>query len=257
MKLYENYVNYSVFDGEITLDSSARAHLLSTVFLNNPANKDITLLIDGTAYNARLMNVVSSNSVQVSYGSDVQAVFKRIFSYSADYWADIRQQAKALGQATRGLPTQTVELISLLETDSPSIYKVECASYFNSENPYDKNNLESEESITFPEGKKAYTMHTRYERNQGIVHLAKDRFKTANGALFCEVCGFSFVTYGERGKDYIEAHHDVPVSDLGNDGVSNIDDIKMVCANCHRILHRKRPWLKVDELKSLLISLHT
>ena len=42
MKLYENYVNYSVFDGEITLDSSARDHLLSTVFLNNPANRDNT-----------------------------------------------------------------------------------------------------------------------------------------------------------------------------------------------------------------------
>lgn len=257
MKLYENYVNYSVFDGEITLDSSARDHLLSTVFLNNPANKDITLLIDGVAYNARLMNVTSSNSVQVSYGSDVQAVFKQIFSYSADYWTDIRRQAKALGQSTRGLPTQTVELISLFETDSPTVYKVECSSHFDSENPYDKNNLETEESITFPEGKKAYTKHARYERNQGIVRLAKVRFKAINGGLFCEVCGFSFDTYGDRGKDYIEAHHDVPVSDLGDDGVSNIDDIKMVCANCHRILHRKRPWLKVNELKALLQSLHT
>ena len=56
MKLYENYVNYSVFDGEITLDSSVRNHLLSSVFLNDPANRAITLLIDGTAYNARLVN---------------------------------------------------------------------------------------------------------------------------------------------------------------------------------------------------------
>lgn len=256
MKLYENYVNYSVFDGEITLDSSAREHLLSTMFLGDPTNKDITLLIDGIAYNARLMNVVSSKSVQVSYGSDVQAVFKKMFTYSDDYWTTIRQQAKAIGQSTRGLPIQTVESISLLETDTPLVYKVECFSYFNSENPYDRDNLESEESITFPEGKKAYAKHARYERNQGIVRLAKDRFKAANGALFCEVCGFSFDIYGERGKDYIEAHHDVPVSDLGDDGVSNIDDIKMVCANCHRILHRKRPWLKVDELKSLLQTLH-
>ena len=257
MKLYENYVNYSVFDGEITLDSSAREHLLSTMFLGDPINKDITLLIDGIAYNARLMNVVSSKSVQVSYGSDVQAVFKKIFTYSDDYWTTIRQQAKAIGQSTRGLPIQTVESISLLETDTPLVCKVECFSHFNSENPYDRDNLESEESITFPEGKKAYAKHARYERNQGIVRLAKDRFKAANDALFCEVCGFSFDTYGERGKDYIEAHHDVPVSDLGDDGNSKIDDIKMVCVNCHRILHRKRPWLKVDELKSLLQSLHT
>ena len=51
MKLYENYVNYSVFDGEITLDFSARDHLLATVFLNDPTNKDITLLIDNKVYN--------------------------------------------------------------------------------------------------------------------------------------------------------------------------------------------------------------
>ena len=257
MKLYENYVNYSVFDGEITLDSSARNHLLSSVFLNDPANRAITLLIDGMAYNARLMNVVSSKSVQVSYGSDVQAVFKKLFSYSDEYWTTVRQQAKTRGQSTRGLPIQTVESISLLETDTPLVYKIDYSTHFDSDNPYDRNNLESEESITFPEGKKAYTKHTRYERNQGMVQLAKDRFKVANGALFCEVCGFSFDTYGERGKDYIEAHHDVPVSEIGDDGVSNIDDIKMVCANCHRILHCKRPWLKVDELKNLLQSQNT
>lgn len=130
MKLYENYVNYSVFDGEITLDSSAREHLLATVFLNNPTNKDITLLINGIAYNARLMNVASSKSVQVSYGSDVQAVFKKTFSYSDDCWTTVRQQAKAIGQSTRGLPIQTVESISLLETDTPLVYKVECSTHF-------------------------------------------------------------------------------------------------------------------------------
>ena len=257
MKLYENYVNYSVFDGEITLASSVRDHLISTVFLNDSANKDITLLINGTAYAARLMNVVSSKSVQVSYGSEVQDVFKKIFSFSEDYWMTIRQQAKLLGNSTRGLPIQKIEAISILETDDPLVYRVEYSTHFDSNNPYDRNNPESEESITFHEGKKAYAKHVRYERNQGIVRLAKDCFMAANGALFCEVCGFSFDTYGERGRDYIEAHHDVPVSDLGDDGVSNIDDIKMVCANCHRILHRKRPWLKVGELKDLLQSHHT
>ena len=257
MKLYENYVNYSVFDGEITLDSSAREHLLSIVFLNDFTNRDIKLLINNTAYAARLMNVVSSKSVQISYGSEVQDVFKKIFPFSEDYWTTIRQQAKLLGNSTRGLPIQKIEAISILETDDPFVYKVECSTHFDSNNPFDRNNPESEESITFPEGKKAYAKHVRYERNQGIVRLAKDRFKIANGALFCEVCGFSFDTYGERGRDYIEAHHDVPVSELGDNGVSNIDDIKMVCANCHRILHRKRPWLKVAKLKALIQSHHT
>ncbi len=30
------------------------------------------------------------------------------------------------------------------------------------------------------------------------------------------------------------------------------EDITMVCANCHRMLHRKRPWLTIDELTKLI-----
>ena len=65
----------------------------------------------------------------------------------------------------------------------------------------------------------------------------------------------SFSIYGDRGCDFIEAHHDViPVSQMGDNATSSIHDIKMVCSNCHRILHLKRPWLKVEELKALINS---
>jgi len=30
------------------------------------------------------------------------------------------------------------------------------------------------------------------------------------------------------------------------------EDIVMVCSNCHKMLHRRRPWLKIDELKNLI-----
>lgn len=252
MILYNKYVNYSIFDGEITIEKEAREYLISTVFQNSDSSKDIKLIINGISYSARLMYVESSHSVQISYKTDVQEIFKNIFQYSYDYWITFREMAKKQDHSTRKIHTQTVETISISDTTEPFVYLVSCQSHFNSDNPYDRNKLESEESIMFPEGKKLYITHTVYERNQGVVKYAKEKFKEKYGSLYCEVCGFSFDIYGERGKDFIEAHHDVPVSQLGDNATSNINDIKMVCSNCHKVLHLKRPWLKVSELKALL-----
>ncbi len=252
MILYDNYVNWSVFDGEITLEKSARDHILSSLFLGDSSNRDIKLIIANLRYEARLMNVPSSNSVQISYKNDVKEVFKKIFMFSYDYWKTVREEAKKIKMSTRNLPIQEVEEISISETDENLVYKVECKSPFDFQNPYNREDLEPEENICFPEGKKVYKEHVRYERNQGMIKLAKERFKLRCESLYCEVCGFSFDKYGDRGRDFIEAHHDVPVSQLGDYATSSIDDIKMVCSNCHRIIHLKRPWLKVDELKDLL-----
>lgn len=252
MKLYDKYVNYSVFDGEITLTSPAKRHLLASVFEESSTNKAIELIIDGVRYNALLMNVSSSKSIQIEYGRDVKAALAQMFAFSFDYWITIRDEAEKLGLSTRNLPTQTIEKISISETDEPLVYIVKSESHYDSANPYDKNNLESEDSIYFEEGKKGYVKHAKYERNQGLIKLAKKRFTVKYGSLFCEVCGFSFDKhYGKRGQDFIEAHHDVPVSQLGLNATSNINDIRMVCSNCHRMLHRK-DWLTVDELKEQL-----
>jgi predicted HNH restriction endonuclease len=33
---------------------------------------------------------------------------------------------------------------------------------------------------------------------------------------------------------------------------TKVEDIALVCSNCHRMLHRKRHWLSINELKQLL-----
>lgn len=253
MTLYENYVNWSVFDGEITLAKDARNHLWATVFSTSTANRSIQLVIDGQRYTANLMNVPSSNSVQISYGRAVQEEFKRLFAYSYDYYTALRAEAKRLQLSTRRLPYQEIETIAILETSESLVYEVQHSSCYTPAQPYRRSEPDAEEGLTFPEGRRVYRNHIAYERNQGVVALAKTLFKESHGALFCEVCGFSFSVYGERGMDFIEAHHDaIPVSEMGEGAVSSVQDIRMVCSNCHRILHLKRPWLKVDELRALL-----
>ena len=73
------------------------------------------------------------------------------------------------------------------------------------------------------------------------------------GNLCCEVCGFDFeARYGEMGEGYIECHHIKPISQYTEEDTTTIDDLVLVCSNCHRMLHRKRPWIGKDELKDVL-----
>ena len=94
--------------------------------------------------------------------------------------------------------------------------------------------------------------HLVRERNPKLIQRAKELYKTKYGKLTCQVCGFDFEEeYGEIGKDYIEGHHTKPVSEMMDGEQSKPEDIAMVCANCHRMLHRRRPWLTIDELSKL------
>ena len=104
------------------------------------------------------------------------------------------------------------------------------------------------------EGKELLTSHLTHERNKEVVSLAKFRFKVNHsGRLFCEKCGFDFsLKYGERGFDFIEAHHIKPISARTKNEITKVEDIVLLCSNCHNIVHRKRPWLSMAELEEII-----
>ena len=82
--------------------------------------------------------------------------------------------------------------------------------------------------------------------------VKRNTYQSGNG-LKCNVCNFDFYeTYGELGKGFIECHQTIPVSEYVNSRNTNAKDLVLVCSNCHRMLHRRRPWLTIDELASLL-----
>lgn len=119
--------------------------------------------------------------------------------------------------------------------------------------PYDNFVDITEDDISFPEGKQKLKTHICRERNQKVIQIAKNRFKEKYGKLYCEACGFDFYKfYGKIGEDYIEGHHSIPVSELKEDDQTKPEDIVLLCANCHRMVHRKRPWLEKEELKNLI-----
>lgn len=111
----------------------------------------------------------------------------------------------------------------------------------------------TQEDDEFSEGKISLSKHLKRERNVTLIRKAKNEFLEKNGHLYCEVCGFDFeIKYGELGKDFIEAHHIKPVSQMQENEKTKIEDILMVCSNCHSMIHRKKPWLNKDQVQDLL-----
>jgi predicted restriction endonuclease len=105
----------------------------------------------------------------------------------------------------------------------------------------------------FPEGNLVERAHKYRERNSKVIQLAKQNFKNQNGHLYCQICGFDFEkAYGKIGKDFIEAHHTIPVSEISPTQKTRVEDIAILCSNCHRIVHRKRPWLSIGDLSKIL-----
>ena len=108
-------------------------------------------------------------------------------------------------------------------------------------------------SIAFSEGKLSYKIHKKRERSSEVTKKAKELFKEKhNGRVFCEACGFNFESfYGERGIDFIEGHHRVPISKMSENDKTKVEDIALLCSNCHRIIHKK-PFISVDELSEII-----
>lgn len=107
----------------------------------------------------------------------------------------------------------------------------------------------------FPEGGFAYKIHKFYERNPQVVKLAKEKRMSVDPELKCEICGFSFRNiYKELGENYIEAHHIIPVSEAFETRETKIEDLALVCSNCHRMLHRCKSGTSIEELKKIISS---
>lgn len=107
----------------------------------------------------------------------------------------------------------------------------------------------------FMEGALLEKQHKYKERNSKLVTQKKQQRLKETGYLSCDVCGFIFKDkYGDLGEGYIECHHIVPLSEIHVAKKTNLKDLVLVCSNCHRMLHRKRPWLTVEQLKMLIKS---
>jgi 5-methylcytosine-specific restriction protein A len=65
------------------------------------------------------------------------------------------------------------------------------------------------------------------------------------------ICGFDFaIKYGDLGAGFIEAHHILPLA--AGPATTRLPDLALVCSNCHRMLHRAKPWMTPEQLNKRL-----
>lgn len=101
------------------------------------------------------------------------------------------------------------------------------------------------------EGGVILALHKRYERDRKLVRLKKQAASEA-GALKCEVCTFDFKeAYGEIGSGFAEVHHRKPVHNMLSGSKTRLDDLAILCANCHRMAHRRAGTLPIEELAEI------
>jgi predicted HNH restriction endonuclease len=105
------------------------------------------------------------------------------------------------------------------------------------------------------EAKKRMHESFLFLRNAVLARRVKEKY-----GYVCQGCGFDFEKeYGEIGRNYIECHHLVPLSERAADEwqhgtISHESDVTVLCSNCHSMVHRRQPPLSLDELKSIITS---
>ncbi|MCC0567529.1 hypothetical protein M4D57_14425 [Brevibacillus borstelensis] len=235
---YQHLWNDNVFETRITGTSIVKNRFVETN--DQPPNLDIEerfekyFRIDLHNYE-EITNPLSIASLVNSYGAEIrnEIISRRPKYYPFNtYGNSIRTvQGLYLAQCTSNLYLILKDAITLNETQS-----------FN--NP--GTDYQQEYSEGFRSKRETYF----FSRNRRLVRAAKERY-----GYTCCICNFNFEeTYGELGAGYIECHHLNPLSERSSEEwteelKTNIEGIRVVCSNCHRIIHSKRPALSIEEVR--------
>jgi hypothetical protein len=116
--------------------------------------------------------------------------------------------------------------------------------------------LLSEEEII--EGRRLLKLHKIRERKPQLVSRKKKSVLAKTGRLLCDACDFDFAeTYGKLGDGFAECHHRLPLADYDEEAPTLLEDLAIVCSNCHRMLHRSRPMMTVEDLRALILQRRT
>jgi 5-methylcytosine-specific restriction protein A len=81
-----------------------------------------------------------------------------------------------------------------------------------------------------------------------VAKAKKAQMRELHGKLFCEDCRMDPIAVfgGLDGEACIEVHHrETEVADMVPGHVTKLTDVECLCANCHRVRHRKMKNAKI------------
>ncbi|WP_162241335.1 HNH endonuclease [Methylobacterium sp. Leaf113] len=105
------------------------------------------------------------------------------------------------------------------------------------------------------EGEKRLVVHIRRERKPGLRNKKIRQVLDRGENLRCEACEFDFEAhYGVIGRSACEVHHRVQLASTDGPREVFLSDLAILCANCHRVIHRTSPMIDVSELKTRMLD---
>jgi predicted HNH restriction endonuclease len=107
------------------------------------------------------------------------------------------------------------------------------------------------DDLALLEGKKRYRMAVHRKRESRLRDAKVEKVLRLKGRLVCEVpgCGFDFVEiYGELGQGFAHVHHCKPLSSSDDNRPVRLSELKIVCPNCHAMIHRGGECRDMDKL---------
>lgn len=104
-----------------------------------------------------------------------------------------------------------------------------------------------------PEGEILFRLHKSRECSTSLIRKKKVLSLQKHGYIGCDICGFVFNEYyGSLGDGFIECHHTMPISQLRPGESTKLKELALVCANCHRMLHRGGDLLTIAKLQEIV-----
>jgi hypothetical protein len=105
------------------------------------------------------------------------------------------------------------------------------------------------------EGEPRMFSHMLRERCPALVRAKREVARNSAGQLECEACGFVAETAypGILSGELCDVHHRIPLGDLvAATTETRLEDLAVLCPNCHRAIHQTRPMWSVEDLRDWL-----
>ena len=105
------------------------------------------------------------------------------------------------------------------------------------------------------EGESRLLFHLRRERNVSLALAKRNLVLEQEGELVCEVCAFSSRgRYPGLGSEICEVHHRLPLSEAMGPRETKLEDLAILCPNCHRAIHKTIPLLSVEQFRLQMLN---
>lgn len=109
----------------------------------------------------------------------------------------------------------------------------------------------TESDLVAIEGDPRMYFHLRRERDPAISQAKRHAVMVTHGKLSCESCGFwTQDSFPGLDAELCEIHHRLPLAFASEPVKTSLNDLAVLCPNCHRAIHRTMPLMSVEEFRS-------